>query len=403
MKNKKIIIGAVALISIIGISGICYAMIGNQEQKKVAVDQKTEIKIELKEKEIQAVIGKELPLTEIIEKITLSLGSKLVSVEFSEGMVDQDKVVYNKSNVPNSSVLFNEIGEKELTLTAIDDIGTEEKVEVKIAVIDDYTKYVEGDVAVLIENEVDILKGVSYDKDKIKEITADTSDVDWKQAGSYKVMYNIVAKDNTRTTVTGIIKVVTKDEAQTLANGGTAVLTNDGVVKAEDGSTPEGSLVVSEKERKKAVENTTSNTSNKTNTGSSASTSSGNNTNTGKKNSGGSNTGKNKEASAHTHNWVAQTTTINHEATGHYETKVVQAAWDEPVYSSRTICNGCGGDITGNIDHVYECGPGSYSNKKIQVGTKHHEAVTKQVWVQDSAAWTETVTTGYKCSCGATK
>ena len=29
--------------------------------------------------------------------------------------------------------------------------------------------------------------------------------------------------------------------------------------------------------------------------------------------------------------------------------------------------------------------------------------VKEQVWVQDSAAYDETVTTGYKCECGARK
>lgn len=107
---------------------------------------------------------------------------------------------------------------------------------------------------------------------------------------------------------------------------------------------------------------------------------------------------------AHTHEWIPQTQTVNHEATGHYETRVVQEAWDEPVYEARTICNKCGVDITDNVDmhYAFEC-DGSYSNKNVQTGTTHHEAVTEQVWVEDTAAWTETVTVGYTCSCGATK
>lgn len=109
----------------------------------------------------------------------------------------------------------------------------------------------------------------------------------------------------------------------------------------------------------------------------------------------------------HTHNWVAQTKTINHPATGHNETYyvTVKEAYDEPIYESRAICNKCGEDITDNIDHIYEC-RSSYRVKDVQVGTKHHEAVkeARTKWVQDKAAWTETVTTGYKCSsCGATK
>lgn len=124
----------------------------------------------------------------------------------------------------------------------------------------------------------------------------------------------------------------------------------------------------------------------------------------------------------HTHNWTKQYTTkhhdavthvVHHEATGHNETRVVTEAWDEPIYENRSICNGCGADITNNIDHIFECDPGSYSNKNIQVGTKHHDAVTENVWIQDSAAWDETVTdsaawdeqvvSGYVCGCGATK
>ena len=112
----------------------------------------------------------------------------------------------------------------------------------------------------------------------------------------------------------------------------------------------------------------------------------------------------------HTHNWVAQTKTINHPATGHNETYyvTVKEAYDEPIYANRTICNRCGADITNDIDYHYTAGGcgGSYSNKDVQVGTKHHDAVkeARTKWVQDKAAWTETVTTGYKCSsCGATK
>ena len=46
-----------------------------------------------------------------------------------------------------------------------------------------------------------------------------------------------------------------------------------------------------------------------------------------------------------------------------------------------------------------------YSVRPVQVGTKHHEAKGhyENKWVQDKAAWTETKTVGWKCSCGAKK
>lgn len=81
------------------------------------------------------------------------------------------------------------------------------------------------------------------------------------------------------------------------------------------------------------------------------------------------------------HTWVAQK-----------EVQVVEPAWDEPIYEMRAICS-CGADITGNIDMHYAdgCG-GGYSVEEVQVGSIHHDAVTKEVIM------------GYVCSgCGARK
>ena len=124
--------------------------------------------------------------------------------------------------------------------------------------------------------------------------------------------------------------------------------------------------------------------------------------------SGNSGSSGNKKPS-HTHNYnIPITQTVKHDATGHYEKVWVQdsAAWDEDIYENRTICNGCGKDITNEnpVVHSAECGS-SYSNKPVKVGTKHHEATGhyENKWVQDEAAWTETKTVGWKCSCGAKK
>ena len=86
---------------------------------------------------------------------------------------------------------------------------------------------------------------------------------------------------------------------------------------------------------------------------------------------------------------------------------MVQAAYDEPVYESRYICNRCdfstkdGSEMT---MHIFESCGGGYHVGKVQVDTIHHEAVYETVTVVDKEAWDETVHTGYKCSgCGATK
>ena len=79
---------------------------------------------------------------------------------------------------------------------------------------------------------------------------------------------------------------------------------------------------------------------------------------------------------------------------------VDQAAWDEDVYKTNIVCD-CGlswsstnawFDHCGNLLDAGGSGCG-YQSKPIYVNTVHHEEVGHY----------ETVTTGYKCSCGATK
>ena len=168
---------------------------------------------------------------------------------------------------------------------------------------------------------------------------------------------------------------------------------------------------------------------------------------------------------AHTHNWVAVTKTVHHDAVTNQvwkedtaawdETVVTKAAWDEqalvqdawdeqvlvseaydePVYGWVGVCNACGHkffDPNEDIDvHMHQGCWSSWHDEWLQIGTTHHDAVYNTVHhdavyntvhhdaettvvhhdatghyetVVTQAAWDETVTTGYKCSgCGATK
>ena len=134
-----------------------------------------------------------------------------------------------------------------------------------------------------------------------------------------------------------------------------------------------------------------SNSGNKASAGSTASagtTTSNSSGTTGSSNSN-TNASNNNAAPAHVHTWVL------HEGSGHYETQVVKEAWDEPIYSEVCLCNDCGADITsdpwGHIDTYHsdpDCKAGWHSGWS-QTGTQHHDAETKQVYVQDVAPYAQ--------------
>ena len=87
-------------------------------------------------------------------------------------------------------------------------------------------------------------------------------------------------------------------------------------------------------------------------------------------------------------------TTVNHPEQGHYETQVVQEAYDEPVYAERMVGGQTGRIYNSSSEFMNQDEDYSYSLKQIQVDTIHHDAVTQQVWVVDQQAWTETVASG---------
>lgn len=97
-------------------------------------------------------------------------------------------------------------------------------------------------------------------------------------------------------------------------------------------------------------------------------------------------------AQSHQHNWVAVTTTKHHDAV--YRT-VNHAA----VKERRCICDSCNQDITNNFaQHRNASGHSKYHYEYKVV----KDAYSERVLV--SAAYDETVTTGYRCSgCGATR
>ena len=199
--------------------------------------------------------------------------------------------------------------------------------------------------------------------------------------------------------------------------------TTDSRADSDNGSSSAGTSADKEKFQKKAKDNkksassasaVSSNGSTASNNGSTASNAASSNQTKPASAAGGKGTdssaGTANKPAAHTHTWVKYVVnTIQHKEEGHYETKVVKEAYDEPQYDWHDVCNKCGADLGDGLDggealanHEDIC-DGSYSNVRVQIGTIHHDAETTQVWVVDKPAYTEYVY-GEKCSgCGATK
>ena len=130
--------------------------------------------------------------------------------------------------------------------------------------------------------------------------------------------------------------------------------------------------------------------------------------------SGGSS--KKDDTTAHVHKYdiyhpaVTHTEKVYHPAVTHTETVHHPAVTHT---ESRSICNGCGEDITGNershakaaaLAGNYACGSCHSEPRTVTDSAAWDETVT----ITDSAAWEETVTVTdspayYTCSCGARK
>lgn len=177
--------------------------------------------------------------------------------------------------------------------------------------------------------------------------------------------------------------VVDEEKAKDLADKGEVVWTD----KNETVSKSDGSEVKEEAEAPASTEDKgTASTPAKTEKPASGNT--------------GNGSGTKPAQQAHTHNYNIPVTTVRHHDAVTQQVWVQDsAAWDEPVYGNRTICTTCGADLTGTDYAWHDCG--TWTVKQVQTGTIHHDATGHYENRVVQNAWDETVTTGYKCSCGA--
>ena len=413
-KQKKIVAGCLAGVLVIGTAD---AVILNNSGSKNLV---------LTSNEVDAELGQKVS-TNVADYLDANKVDNLDKIIKDTKEKDNLKYVTVTNKDENGNVVSKEekdypkVGNYEINFTYV-----KEKATVKVTVKDTTKPEITAPDSIDIIQYTDfstfnfgeLLKATDYSD--VKDWKIDTSKVDVNTIGSYDLKVSIQDRYKNKASKKLKVNVV---EAPAVAEGEVAVtevITDENgnkktvVTKKTNSEVSSNDAVASSSpvSNKGTVKSDATNTKPASNSGtstpaSSSSSSSSSNSNTNPSNNGGNSSNNTSKPSAHTHNYnIPITKTVHHDA----ETKTVHhdaVVENKPVYEVFYKCNKCdyktksAEDIT--IHMAESCGGGN-SIEKIQTGTQQvtvKEAYDEIVVVRQ--AYDETVTTGYKCSCGAVK
>lgn len=427
-RKKKVIAGCVAGVLVIGCAG---AIILNTSSSKELVLASDEVKAEFGQRVSTNIAdyldaNKSGDVDKIIKDTKEKDNLKYVTVTNKDeqgNVVSKEEKDYPK--VGNYEINFTYKKEKQSVKVTVKDTKAPEITAPDSIDVIQYT-----DLSTF--NFGELLQATDYSD--VKDWKIDTSKVDVNTIGTYDLKVTIQDKYKNKASKKLKVNIV---QAPEVAEGEVAVTE---VVTDENGNkktvvTKKASSEVSKNDAvastspvsNKGTVNSSSNASvSKPTTNSGTSKPSGNNTSS----SNSSNNSSSSKGDEHKHNYnipitktvhhPAETKTVHHDAVTRQETYTVvdKEAYDEPVYETHYVCKVCGYDAIKDGDailmHSVDTGH-SYTSKRVQVGTNHHDAVTHQETktvvvtpaydetVVVKQAYDETVTTGYKCLCGATK
>jgi hypothetical protein len=421
-KQKKIVAGCLAGVLVIGCAG---AVILNNNGSKNLV---------LTSNEVDAELGQKVS-TNVADYLDANKVDNLDKIIKDTKEKDNLKYVTVTNKDENGNVVSKEekdypkVGNYEINFTY-----GKEKATVKVTVKDTTKPEIKAPESIDVIQYTDLstfnfgnlLQATDYSD--VKDWKIDTSKVDVNTIGTYDLKVSILDKYKNKASKKLKVNVV---EAPAVSDGEVAVTE---VVTDENGNkktviTKKSSSDVSSNDavastspvsNKGTVNSSSSESTTKPSSNSGTSKPSGNNISSSNSSNSSSSSSKGDE---HKHNYnipitktvhhPAETKTVHHDAVTRQETYTVvdKEAYDEPVYEYHQVCKVCGQDfgkgddgVEKAITHSAEFGH-SYTSKRVQVGTNHHDEVTHQETktVVVKQAYDETVTTGYRCSCGATK
>lgn len=431
-KQKKIVAGCLAGVLVIGVAG---AVVLNSNGSKNLVLTSNEVDAEFGQKVSTNVAdyldaNKVDNLDKIIKDTKEKDNLKYVTVTNKDeqgNVVSKEEKDYPK--VGNYEINFTYKKEQQTVKVTVKDTTAPEITAPDSIDVIQYT-----DLSTF--NFGDLLQATDYSD--VKDWKIDIAKVDVNTIGTYDLKVSIQDKYKNKASKKLKVNVV---EAPAVSDGEVAVtevVTDENgnkktvvTKKASDQVSKTDAVASTSPVSNKGTVNSSSNSSvSKPTTNSGTSKPSGNNTSSSNSSNSSSSSSKGDE---HKHNYNipvtktvhhdAVTKTVHHDAVTRQETYTVvdKEAYDEPIYETHVVCKVCGQDFGKGSEASLNAGDHSaitghsYHSTKVQVSTKHHDAVTHQETktvtvtpaydetVVVKQAYDETVTTGYKCSCGATK
>ena len=415
-KKKKIIAGCLAGVLVIGCAG---AVILNTSSSKELVLASDEVKAEFGQRVSTNVddyldANKVDDIDKIIKNTKEKDNLKYVTVTNKDeqgNVVSKEEKDYPK--VGNYEINFTYKKEKQSVKVTVKDTKAPEITAPDSIDVIQYT-----DLSTF--NFGELLQATDYSD--VKDWKIDTSKVDVNTIGTYDLKVSIQDKYKNKASKKLKVNVVQAPEVGEGEVAVTEVVTDENgnkktvvTKKASDQvSKTDAVASTSPVSNKGTVNSSSSESTTKPSSNSGTSKPSTGNSSSSPNNNTGSSSSSSSKGDEHKHNYnIPITKTVHHDAVTRQETYTVvdKEAYDEPVYEYHQVCKVCGHDFGKGAsaaedatDHNIETGH-SFESKRVQAGTKHHDAVTHQETrtVTVTPAYDETVTTGYRCSCGATK
>lgn len=190
-------------------------------------------------KEYRTVAGTEIKAKDLIRKVEDRAGIKSITFRDNQVQIATD----SKEILDQVGIKYDVPGQYTAVAVVTDNSGNTTTKKIKIKVIEDYLKHINGFKDITLEQgqAADWMNGITKDE-KIADVTVDSSGVDINTPGEYTLKY-VIKGDDGETTLEKTVKVtvVIPVQTQVVADTGSGARTAQGAESKSGSSGTSGS------------------------------------------------------------------------------------------------------------------------------------------------------------------